>query len=69
MFDEEELLSNNAAFLFYREQLVTNRQQATVFPNTSVEDLSYQERRNRILYIIQLLLLWWNGLIHRPSLQ
>lgn len=69
MFDEEELLSNNAAILFYREQLVRNRQQATVFPNTSVEDLSYQERRNRILYIIQLLLLWWNGLIHRPSLQ
>lgn len=69
MFDEEELLSNNAAFLFYREQLVRNRQQVTVFSNTSIENLSYQERRNRILYIIQLLLLRWNGLIHRPSLE
>lgn len=52
IFDEEELVSNNVALVFYEERFVRNRRQVTVFPNTSVEDLSFQERRNRILCII-----------------
>ena len=63
-FDEDEVVSNNM-LVFCEEQLERNESQETVFPYTSVEELRYQQRRNRILCIIQLLWLWWNGFIDR----
>lgn len=64
IFDEDEVVSNNM-LVFCEEQLERNESQETVFPYTSVEELRYQQRRNRILCIIQLLWLWWNGFIER----
>ena len=64
IFDEDEVVSNNM-LVFCEEQLERNESQETVFPYTSVEELRYQQRRNRILCIIQLLWLWWNGFIDR----
>ena len=64
IFDEDEVVSNNMS-VFCEEQLERNESQETVFPYTSVEELRYQQRRNRILCIIQLLWLWWNGFIDR----
>ena len=64
IFDEDEVVSNNM-LVFCEEQLERNESQETVFPYTSVEELRYQQRRNRILCIIQLLWLWWNRFIHR----
>ena len=65
IFNEDELVSNNAALVFCEEQLERNERQVTVFSNTSVEVLRYQQRRNRMFCIIQLLWLWWNEFIHR----
>ena len=65
IFNEDELVSNNAALVFCEEQLERNERQVTVFSNTSVEELRYQQRRNRMFCIIQLLWLWWNEFIHR----
>ena len=62
IFNEDELVSNNAALVFCEEQLERNGRQVTVFSNTSVR---YQHSRNRILCIMQLLWLWWNCFIHR----
>ena len=64
IFDEDEVVSNNM-LVFCEEQLERNESQETVFSYTSVEELHYQQRRNRILCIIQLLWLWWNGFIER----
>ena len=65
IFDEDELVSNNAALVFCEEHLERNERQVTVFSNTSVEELRYQQRRNRILCIMQLLWLLWDGFIRR----
>ena len=65
IFDEDELVSNNEAIVFCEEHLERNGREVTVFSNTSVEELRYQQRRNRILCIIQLLWLWWNEFIRR----
>ena len=64
IFNEDELISNNAELVFCEEHLERNGRQVTVFSNTSVEELRYQQSRNRIC-IIQLLWLWWNEFIHR----
>ena len=65
IFDEDEVISNNMVLVFCEEHLERDERQETVFSNTSAEELRYQQRRNRILCIIQLLWLWWNGFIHR----
>ena len=65
VFDEDELVSNNEALVSCEEHLERNGREVTVFSNTSVEELRYQQRRNRILCIIQLLWLWWNEFIRR----
>ena len=65
IFDEDEVVPNNMMLVFCEQHLEMDKRQETVFSNTSVQELRYQQRTNRILCIIQLLWLWWNGFIHR----
>ena len=69
IFDEDKLISNSVFLVFCEEHLERNGRQVTVFSNASVEELRCQQRRNIMLFMIQLIWLWCNGLIHSGSFQ
>ena len=47
IFDEDKPASNNMVLVFCEESLEKNGRQITVFSHALVEELRYQQRRNR----------------------
>ena len=63
-FFEEELDLNLVSSVFSEEQLTRNECPKTVFSDIFPEAVDFQQRRYRVLDVVQQLCVCWNRLIH-----